>query len=266
MWCSTTEKYTQVMIDSFEQIEDLKVRENPKDRLCLFLNTPGGSAETVEKMVDIIRHHYNEVYFIVPDYAFSAGTILCMSGDKIFMDYSSSLGPIDPQVFNGVRFVPALGYLDQVERLIEKAQQGILTDAELVILQNQDLAMLNQYEQQRNLTITLLKKWLVEFKFKNWDTHRNNFEKKGEIVTREEKERRAEDIAKLLGDNKTWHSHGRHIGIDTLINILRLEIEDYSDDSELTSKIRFYNDLFLQYVARQNYNISIHTGVDFFAF
>ena len=26
----------------------------------------------------------------------SAGTIWCMSADKIFMDYSSSLGPIDP--------------------------------------------------------------------------------------------------------------------------------------------------------------------------
>lgn len=136
-------------------------------RLALILNTPGGSAETVEKMVEIIRYHYSEVYFIVPDVAMSVGTIFCMSGDKIFMDYSSSLGPIDPQVFNGTVWVPALGYLDQVEKLLEKAGNNTLTPAEFAILQQQDLATLNQYEQQKNLTITLLKKWLVEYKFKD---------------------------------------------------------------------------------------------------
>ena len=82
-------------------IEELKKDiEFKRDRLTVILNTPGGSTETVEKMVNVIRHHYNEVYFIVPDSAMSAGTIFCMAGDKIFMDYSSSLGPIDPQVFN----------------------------------------------------------------------------------------------------------------------------------------------------------------------
>ena len=85
------------------------------------------------------------------DQAMSAGTIFCMSGDKIFMDYSSSLGPIDPQVHNGKDWVPALGYLDQVERMIKKSADGTITDAELIILQNQDLAMLSRYEQAKNL-------------------------------------------------------------------------------------------------------------------
>ena len=82
-------------------IETLREVECPRSRLVLFLNTPGGSAETVEKMVEIIRFHYADVSFVIPDYAMSAGTILCMSGDRIYMDYSSSLGPIDPQEFNG---------------------------------------------------------------------------------------------------------------------------------------------------------------------
>jgi ClpP class serine protease len=95
-------------------IENLKADEIDNKQLVILLNTPGGSAETVEKLVDIIRYLYKEVYFVVPDYAMSAGTIFCMSGNKIFMDYSSSLGPIDPQVFNGANWVPALGYLDKV--------------------------------------------------------------------------------------------------------------------------------------------------------
>lgn len=239
-------------------IEDLKKDADTKDRLAIILNTAGGSAEIVEKMVDIIRYHYQEVYFVVPDVAMSAGTIFCMSGDKIYMDYSSSLGPIDPQVWNGKQWVPALGYLDKVEELLEKAQRGTLTQAEFLILQNQDLAMLSRFEQAKELTITLLKKWLVEYKFKDWEVHKTNPNKKGKRVTIEEKEARAAEIADLLGSNKKWHSHGRMIGIDTLRRE-RLEIEDYSMDTTLQPLIRSYNDLITEYIARNDYPLFLHS-------
>ncbi len=58
----------------------------------------------------------------------SAGTIRAMSGDRILMNYTTSLGPVDPQVFNGQRFVPALNYHDKVAELIAKSQSGSLTD------------------------------------------------------------------------------------------------------------------------------------------
>ena len=38
--------------------------------------------------------------FWCPIFAMSAGTILVMSGDDIYMDYYAVLGPIDPQVRN----------------------------------------------------------------------------------------------------------------------------------------------------------------------
>jgi len=199
-------------------IEKLAPDKTKRNRLTIFLNTPGGSAETVEKMVDIIRFHYNNVYFVVPDYAMSTGTIFCMPGNKIFMDYSSSLGPIDPQVFNGKEYVPALGCLDKVESLLEKARNNTLTQAEFLILQSLDLAMLSRYEQARNLTVTLLKNWLVEYKFNDWTKHRTDPQKLGHDVTRNEKEERAEEIAKKPGDNKRWHSHGRMINAATFAN------------------------------------------------
>lgn len=121
-------------------IEQLTAVPQPRDKLVLFVNTPGGSVEAVEKMVEIVRFNYREVSYVVPDFAMSAGTILCMSGDRILMDYSSSLGPIDPQVFNGKEWVPALGYLDKVEQLLEKARKKNLTHAEFLILQGQDLS------------------------------------------------------------------------------------------------------------------------------
>lgn len=235
-------------------IEELNDGDRKRNTLCIVLNTPGGSAETVEKLVKITRHHYSEVYFIVPDSAYSAGTIFCMSGDRIYMDYFSSLGPIDPQVFNGKNWVPALGYLDKVEELISKSAKGSLTQAELIMLREQDLAMLRRHEQARDLTIALLKEWLVNYKFKNWSVHSD-----GRPVTLKEKEDRAKEIAQQLGNNKLWHSHGRSIGIDALSNILKLKIEDYSKNPELKSLIRSYNDLICQYIIRSGSEIFLHS-------
>jgi len=255
--------YNQRTKDFRDFIELLKDNPKTKNRLVIFLNTGGGEVEVVESFVDIIRYHYKEVYFIVPDYAMSAGTIFCMSGDKIFMDYTSSLGPIDPQVYNGKDFVPALGYLDQVERMLEKAKTNDLTDAEFVILQNQDLATLSRYEQAKNLTITLLKKWLVEYKFKDWNLHETTPAKIGQKVTPEEKQEQAEKIARLLGDNQLWHSHGRKININALKDELKLKIEDYSVEKDLRKMIRFYNDVLVEYTLRQRYKAFLHSRVYF---
>ena len=52
----------------------------------------------IQRIAETLRHHYDRVEFIVPNYAMSAGTVLVMSGDAIHMDYFSVLGPIDPQV------------------------------------------------------------------------------------------------------------------------------------------------------------------------
>lgn len=242
-----------------ERLADLPSR---KPTLALLLTTGGGLVETVERMVTIMRQHYDSVHFVVPDFAMSAGTILCMSGDKIFMDYSSTLGPIDPQVLtksgSGEDYVPALGYLEQVERLIEKSRNGSMTPAEYALLQNQDLALLRRYEQARDLSIELLKTWLVRYKFKNWDKHKTDLKKKGEPVTPEEKAQRAEEIARKLGDNKIWHSHGRMIGIKTLEAELRLEIDDYTDNKPLRQTVRVYNDLLIDYIGQMNRQFYMH--------
>ena len=249
-----------VLTKSFRDfIERLRDVEHPKDRLVIFLNTPGGSAETVEKMVEIIRHHFIDVSFVVPDFAMSAGTIFCMSGDRIYMDYSSSLGPIDPQVFNGKEWVPALGYLDKVNQLLEQARAGTISNAEFLILQGIDLATLSRYEQARDLTVTLLKKWLVEYKFRDWNEHATDPAKVGQPVTPAEKKARAEEIAKQLGDNKLWHSHGRMISATTLRTRLRLRIDDYSSDTTLKGLIRDYNDLLTEYIARGDHKFFMHS-------
>src|SRR5439155_9141711 len=121
----------------------------------VILETYGGYMETAERMAKAFRHNYQRVDFIVPNFAFSAGTILVMVGDAIHMDYFSVLGPIDPQVERGDNYnlVPAIGYLEQFDRLVKESKRRNLSRAELAYLLNFDAAELYRYEQERDLAI-----------------------------------------------------------------------------------------------------------------
>lgn len=242
-------------IEELKQCPD-KNHKNP-DRLVIVLNTPWWSAEAVEKIVDIIRYNYKEVYFIVPDYAMSAWTIFCMSWDKIYMDYTSSLWPIDPQIYSAKenRFVPALWYLDKVEELVEKSKHDTISPAEMIMIQTQDLAMLKACEQAKNLSIKLLQEWLVKYKFKEWQYHSQD----NSLVTQQEKEKRAEEIANILSDNKERSSHGRYIKIDKLEKIVKLKIDDYSNNEKLSKIIREYHDLITEYIGPNSRGVFLHS-------
>ena len=239
-------------------IETVKQRSERKDKtIALFLRTAGGSVETSEKMVNVLREHYKLVYFVVPDMAMSAGTILCMSGDKIFMDYSSSLGPVDPQVptSDTGEYLPAMGYLDKVEELSRKND---LAPADVIFLRKLDLGLLALYKQSRDLSLDLLEKWLVKYKFKDWDVHISR--NKGSKVTLDEKKSRASEIANDLADHKKWRTHGRSIDIVKLKE-MRLLIDDYSNDKDLRKAIRDYNDPLTGYIDRIRLPFYMHSNL-----
>lgn len=239
--------------DSIEAIADKEKSET----LAICLTTGGGVAETVEGMVRIIRHHYKRVYFIIPAFAMSAGTIFCMSGDEIYMDYSSCLGPIDPQIFVSGQLIPAQGYLDKVEELVKKSRDNTITPAEFAQVKEMDLGILRRYEQAQALSIELLKKWLVEYKFANWLTHESNPDKKGKQVTDREKNDRAEEIGKKLSNNNTWLSHGRRIHMNMMRDEVRLKINDFGENIKLNESIRlYYNILFDYYRYRVMSNVT----------
>jgi len=84
-------------LDDQLRIELETLQHNEQKHLIVVLQTAGGYMETVERIVVIMRNLYDSVSFIIPNFAFSAGTVLALSGDEIYMDYYSVLGPIDPQ-------------------------------------------------------------------------------------------------------------------------------------------------------------------------
>lgn len=238
-------------------VEQLHTKKQRAPKLCMIVETLGGYSEVVERIVHTLRHHYKCVDFIVPNYAMSAGTILVMSGDAIFMDYYSVLGPIDPQTQNREgRRVPALGYLHKYNELVKKSEDGKLTLVEAnYLIQNFDPGDLYQYEQARDLTERLLKDWLVKYNF-----GRLNLKPKV-------KRQRADEIARILNDTNEWCSHARGIPMRVLRDKLKLQIEDIDDHPALRTALDAYYVLLKDYSMRAlGRDIVFHTRKAHFAF
>jgi hypothetical protein len=235
-------------------VEDIDPK---RPRLCVVLETEGGQIETAERMVTTFRHFYPDLWFIIPNFAMSAGTVLTMAGDRIFMDYYSILGPIDPQIAKGDSFVPALGYLAKYKELIDKSSLGSLTTAEMgYLVERFDPAELYSYEQARDLSIDLLKEWLVKWKFKDWTVT----ETTQTPVTNAMKQQRATEIAALLNNTDRWKSHLRGLSRDIIRNELNLKIDDFDSIQTMNDRLNEYYRLLKDYMGRRGQEIAIHTA------
>jgi hypothetical protein len=256
-------------LDDFvrDEIEAIAEAEGKEDKLVVLLETPGGYIETVERIVSVFRRHFSEVEFVIPNYAYSAGTVLALSGDEIYMDYYSVLGPIDPQFLteNGNR-VPGMGYLAKYEELLEKINSvdDSLTHtvkAEIAFLMRKfDPAELFRVEQSIEHSKSLLTQWLPQYKFKNWTVTN------GRKVTVDEpmKLARATQIATALGNATKWHSHGRGISRKDLAgDEIGLQTADFGADADLNSFIRHYYGLFSDYMGKQGVRAATHTAQRF---
>lgn len=238
-----------------DAVENIK---NKKKKLLFVLESHGGFAETARRISDVLRFHYEVVDFLVPSHAMSAGTILVMSGDAIHMDYYSVLGPIDPQVEGGTdksRLIPALGFLVKYQELLDKANAGTITTAEMNILMNFNQGELYSYEQARDLSRVLLEEWLAKYKFKNWV----ETESRKLAVTDAMRKVRAREIADALNDVKRWNSHGIGINMETLRRELRLVIDDFGLNQKLNGAVRPYNRLLVDYMGKMGQLSAVHT-------
>ncbi len=233
-------------------IEDIK-RSGDQRRLVVILETMGGFMETVERLVAIMRTHYKQVSFVVPNFAFSAGTVLALSGDRIYMDYYSVLGPIDPQYRDSDgRFLSGYGYLakfHEITKVINESSSSADCRAELsYLVQKFDPALLFHIEQGVEHGISLITEWLPKYKFSNW----SETAPEGKNVTEEMKRDRAKEIAEILGDASKWHSHGRGIPMKDLCgDDIKLLIDDFGLDAELSETIRNYHGLTVDYYTKK---------------
>lgn len=248
----------QIAFGADDRIRDAVENFDKRRRKLVFvLETSGGFAEDARRISDALRHHYREVDFLIPSHAMSAGTILALSGNAIWMDYYSVLGPVDPQVpsRDGRQLVPALGYLVRYEDLMDKANRGQAGAAELQILLSFDQGELYAYGQARDLSVALLEEWLASYKFRNW----TETETRKLPVTEQMRKERANEIANKLNDTRKWNSHGIGINMQRLRRELKLHIDDFGKSRPLRVAVRNYHELALDYSTKRQFQSVVQT-------
>ncbi len=213
--------------DDFYNIQDI-LRESTEKKIDFYIETPGGSGEAAEEIAKFLRKKFEEVNFIIAGEAKSAGTILSLSGDNIYMTDTGSLGPIDAQVRMGRSTISAHDYKEWVDlKRKEAAENGSLNPFDAVMVAQISPGELYGVINSLEFAKDLVKSWLEEYKFKNWTKTRTN----GKEVTSEMRKNRAIEVAEMLCDHTTWRTHGRSLKIEDLQEVLVIERID--DDPKL---------------------------------
>ena len=232
---------------------------NPK-HLVVLLESDGGIIETVERIVDVMRENYEKVSVVIPNFAFSAGTVLALTGDEIYMNYFSVLGPIDVQVSDSFgNFASGYGILKEHEDLmktINEAETYSKVRAEITILTRKMQVPIFEIEQSILYGKNFVTDSLVKYKFKDWKVTEN----RKIPVTQKMKRDRALKIAEKFSDAEMWHSHGRGITMDRLESEgIKLLINDFGKNKDLESKIEKYRDFAVDFFKKQGYIDYIHS-------
>lgn len=218
-----------LMQDDFYTLQDM-LRESDKQTIDIYLETPGGSGETAEEIARFLHRKFQEVNFVIVGEAKSAGTILALSGDNLYMSDTGSLGPIDAQVKIGRSMVSAYDYKAWVDEKKEEAKKnGRLNAFDAIMVAQISPGEINGVVNSLKFAQDLVAGWLEQYKFKNWtetETHHTP-------VTQEMKRKRAEEVSESLCDHMSWRSHGRSLKIEDLNSVLKIERVD--DTPELAN-------------------------------
>jgi len=162
-------------LEDLDGFTDLVNSIENKNEVDVLLHSPGGSPEATERIVDLLRTSFEKVFFLIPHSAYSAATMLALSGDEIVLHSSACLGPIDPQV-NGV---PARA----LKRGFEKAKRALKEEgpeslpAYVPLIEKYTLELLEICEDYEQLSKELVRLWLTNYMFKDDPTQRELIEK-----------------------------------------------------------------------------------------
>jgi len=180
-------------LEDIDGFTDLVNAEKKREQLDVLIHSPGGSPEATERIVSLLRSNYQEINFLIPHSAYSAATMLALSGDQIIMHPSASLGPIDPQI-NGV---PARATKKGFERakktLIDEGPEAL--PAFVPLIEKYSLQLLEICDDYELLAKELVIEWMSTYMFKG-DQEKNDL---------------IEKAAEYFSNYETHKTHGRSL-------------------------------------------------------
>jgi len=161
----------------------------------ILLHSPGGSPEATERIVHILREQFEDISFLVPHSAYSAATMLALSGDEIILHPSAALSPIDPQI-NGIPAISIKNGFQKVNTILKKEGFDSLI-AYLPLLKQYSLHLLDMCDNYEMLSKRLVKEWL------------NNYMLKDSSFS-------ADKVVKFFSQNSEHLTHSRPINVEKL--------------------------------------------------
>ena len=175
----------------------------------ILLHSPGGRPDATERIVCLLRDKFEEINFLIPHSAYSAATMLALSGNSIVLHPSAILGPIDPQI-NGI---PARsikhGFEKAKERIAKEGPEAL--PAYIPLIEKYSLELLELCEDSEKLSKKLVSSWLKKYMFKG---EKNVSKKIKKAVT-------------YFSDYDTHLMHSRPLPMDKLTAFgLKIELAD----------------------------------------
>lgn len=199
--------------------EDILNSIDHKNKGDLLINSPGGEPNAAEKILIMCKKHFKQEFnTIIPDFAKSAATMISLGSDKIFMGYSSEIGPVDPQLQIGPSEppIPAQAFLSGLEYIRNKIKDKTNPDPlgmYIPILNKIRPELITICDNSIKHAKELTEKWLCE----------------GML---EKDKKQAKKVAGLLCEGKVYKSHGKVIDFEEAKK-LKLNVELIDKNSKL---------------------------------
>jgi len=148
-------------ISDVDGFTDLVQAIKGSDSVDVLLHSPGGRPDATERIVHILRNKFSQVHFLIPHSAYSAATMLALSGNTITLHPSATLGPIDPQISG----IPARS----IKRGFEKVREIIKNEgpealpAYIPLIEKYSLDLLELCDDSEKLSKDLVSDWIKDF-------------------------------------------------------------------------------------------------------
>jgi hypothetical protein len=202
------------------------VKGLPRGPLDLIIHSPGGDGDAARAIMKYLRAEgFDDIRAMVPVAAMSAGTMMALSCNEIYMGHHSQLGPIDPQFTlatpDGPRSSPAQAILDQFERAkTECAANPSVLNAWLPILRSYGPGLLSQCKSAQDLAESMVAEAMTEHMFNG----------------QPDAEPKSKAIAEWFNDHKTHLSHGRPLAYEDVV-AQGVRVTLFEDDRVFQDKV-----------------------------
>lgn len=203
-------------IGDIDGFTDLVHSIKDSDAIDVLIHSPGGRPDATERIVHILRNKFKEVHFLIPHSAYSAATMLALSGNTITLHPSATLGPIDPQI-NGIPARSIKRGFERVREIIKNEGPEALP-AYIPLIEKYTLDLLELCDDSEKLSKDLVSDWIKGFMLQGTERY----------------EKQIEESVTFFSDYDTHLLHSRPLIISKL---KKFDLNIYQADEKLSELI-----------------------------